>query len=73
MVCGISMRFKIATHSSILAWRILWTRSLAGCSPWGHRESDVTEWLAFSLWDREGQDGGSGTAPPCLWDLRLTP
>ena len=20
-------------------------RSLAGCSPWGHRESDTTEWL----------------------------
>ena len=30
-------------HSSILAWRILWTRSLAGYSPWGHRESDTTE------------------------------
>ena len=24
-----------ATHSSILAWRIPWTRSLAGCSPRG--------------------------------------
>jgi len=27
----------MATHSSILAWRILWIRSLAGYSPWGHR------------------------------------
>ena len=32
-----------ATHSNILAWRIPWTESLAGYSPWGHQESDVTE------------------------------
>ena len=23
----------VATHSSVLAWRIPWTESLAGCSP----------------------------------------
>ena len=33
----------IATHSSILTWRIPWTEEPEGCSPWGHRESDVTE------------------------------
>ena len=33
----------MATHSSILAWRILWTEELAGCSPWGREESDITE------------------------------
>ena len=33
----------IATHSSILAWRTPWTRSLAGYSPWGHKESDTTK------------------------------
>ena len=32
-------------HSSILAWRIHGQRSLAGYSPWGHKESDMTEWL----------------------------
>ena len=32
-----------ATHSSILAWRILWT------SPWGHKELDMTEQLSLSL------------------------
>ena len=36
----------MATHSSILAWRIPWTEDLAGSSPWGHRESDTTEWLS---------------------------
>ena len=34
----------MATHSSILAWRIPWTKkSLAGCSPWGCRESGTAE------------------------------
>ena len=33
----------MATHSSILAWRIPWTEELAGYNPWGHTESDVTE------------------------------
>ena len=34
---------EMATHSSILAWRIPWTEDLAGYSPWGHKESDTTE------------------------------
>ena len=33
---------EMATHSSILAWKIP-QRSLAGYSPWGHKESDTTE------------------------------
>ena len=33
-----------ATHSSILAWRIPWTEEAGGYSPWGHKESDTTEW-----------------------------
>ena len=28
---------EMATHSSILAWQIPWTRNLAGYSPWGHK------------------------------------
>ena len=31
---------EMATHSSILAWRIRGQRSLVGYSPWGHKESD---------------------------------
>ena len=34
-----------ATHSSILAWRIPWTESLAGYSLQGRKESDTTERL----------------------------
>ena len=33
----------MASHSRIPAWRIPWTESLAGYSPWGHRESHTTE------------------------------
>ena len=33
----------MATHSSILAYRIVWTEKLAGSSLWGCRESDRTE------------------------------
>ena len=33
-----------ATHSSVLAWKTPWTEgSLAGYSPWGHKELDTTE------------------------------
>ena len=34
----------MATHSSILGWRIPWTGILAGYSPWGHKESDMTDY-----------------------------
>ena len=34
---------EMATHSSILVWRIPWKRSLVGYSPRGHKELDTTE------------------------------
>ena len=34
---------EMATHSSILVWEIHGQRSLVGYSPWGHKESDMTE------------------------------
>ena len=37
---------EMATHSSILAWRIHEYRRLAGYSPWGHQELDITERLS---------------------------
>ena len=33
----------MATHSSVLAWRIPGTGSLVGCHLWGRTESDTTE------------------------------
>ena len=37
----------MAPHSSTLAWKIPWTRSLVGYSPWGREGSDTTEQLHF--------------------------
>ena len=34
---------EMATHSSVLAWRIPGTGSLVGCRLRGHTESDTTE------------------------------
>ena len=39
----------MATHSSILAWRIPWTEESGGLySPWGHKDSDTTEQLTHT-------------------------
>ena len=38
---------EMATHSSILAWRILWTEELGGLQSMGRKESDTTERLHF--------------------------
>ena len=32
----------MATHSSIIAWRIPWREECGGYSPWGRKESDMT-------------------------------
>ena len=33
----------MATHSSILAWKVPWTEELVGYSPWGLRALDTTK------------------------------
>ena len=38
-----SLDKEMATHSSVLAWRIPGTGSLVGCRLWGRTESDTTE------------------------------
>ena len=38
----------MATHSNILAWRIPWSEESVSYSPWGCKESDMTEQLTFS-------------------------
>ena len=40
----------MAAHSSALAWRIPWARSLVGHSPWNRKESDTTERLSMHAW-----------------------
>ena len=39
-----SLEKEMATHSSTLAWKILWMEELwVGYSPWARQESDTTE------------------------------
>ena len=44
---------EMATHSSILAWRIPW--SLVGYSQQGHKESDTSERLHFHFHFRSNE------------------
>ena len=39
----------MATHTSIVAWRIPWTEEPGGLQSMGHKESDTTEWLTSTL------------------------
>ena len=48
----------MAALSSTPAWRILWIEETGGHSPWGHKESDMTEQLSMQL-------------VPCPWCLIL--
>ena len=38
---------EMATHSSILACKTPWTEETGSYSPWGRKESDMTELLHF--------------------------
>ena len=40
---------EMATHSSILAWKILWTEKCSRLQLWGHKELDTTEGLTLEL------------------------
>ena len=45
---GSSLEKEMATHSSILAWRILWTEEPGGLQSMGLQESDTTcRYLSF--------------------------
>ena len=39
----------MATHSSILAWKIPWTEDPGGYSPRGHKDPDTTEQLTHLM------------------------
>ena len=54
---------SMGTFSSILAWRLSWTRSLLGYSPWGCKEPDTKKRL------RGMHGGGDFTVPLCSQEL----
>ena len=54
----------MATHSSVLAWRISWTEEPGWLQPWCRKESDATEGLfTFPV---QGPLWGSPKCTPCL-------
>ena len=58
-------------HSSSLPGKSHGWRSLVGCSPWGRKESDTTEWLHFHFslsWIGEGN--GNPLQCSCLENPR---
>ena len=58
MRCGFSpcvgkvLEKGMATHSSILAWRIPWTEELGGLHPCGQKELDTTETTLFQVYSK---------------------
>ena len=46
---------EMATHSSLLAWKIPWTKSLVGGTPRSHKELDRTERLSTQIHSRQEQ------------------
>ena len=65
---------EMATHSSILAWRIPRTKELGGLQSMGHKESDTTERLLFHFVSMQtlGTCGKEGNAQRIsLWGIKL--
>ena len=62
---------EMATHSSVLAWRIPGMGSLVGCRLWGRKESDTTERLHFDFsLSCIGEGNGSPLQCSCLENPR---
>ena len=61
----------MAPHSSTLAWKIPWTKSLVGCSPWGRWGSGTTERLHFHFsLSCTGEGNGNPLRCSCLENPR---
>ena len=61
----------MATHSSVLAWRIPGMGCLVGGRLWGRTESDMTEWLHFHFsLSCTGEGNGNPLQCSCLENLR---
>ena len=45
------LKKKMATHSSILAWRIPWTEKPGGLQPTNGKVRHTTKWFSLHFWD----------------------
>ena len=62
---------KMATHSSILAWRIPWMEELDGLQSTGRKESDTTERIHFHFYHEIGIASKCFTMIICLKKVSL--
>ena len=60
-----SLEKEMATHSSILAWKIPWTEEPGELQSWDHKESDMAEPATLSYILQMG-------ASHCIWIIFLT-
>ena len=62
---------EMATTPVLLPGKSHGWRSLVGCSPWGHKESDMTEWLSFHFsLSSTGEGNGNPLQCSCLENPR---
>ena len=61
----------MATHSSILAWKILWTGEPGKRQSMWSQESDMTERLGRSTQRPQSQRMKASLSLPTLWSLIL--
>ena len=68
---GLPLEKAMAPHSSTLPGKSHGWRSLVGCSPWGHEESDTTERLHFHFsLSCIGEGNGNSFQCSCLENPR---
>ena len=67
---GRSPEEEMATHSSILAWKMLWTEEPGRLQTWGHKESDTTEHIHIR---KENQKGDEGDGTPLQYSCAENP
>ena len=59
---------EMATHSSILAWKIPWTEEPGGCSPWALKEStQLCDWACVHPFHKDSSCIALGSHPTPLW------
>ena len=63
---------EMATHSSILAWEILWTEEPGGYSSWGHRESNATEQLNNNNYPKYWEKAMATHSSTLAWKIPWT-
>ena len=59
---GRSLEEAMATHSSILAWRVPWTEEPGGLQSTGRKESDTTEQARTGVRTLTQESGGHAAA-----------